>query len=134
MEGTLHKDHEDRIAGQGIKSLNHQNFVHKFVPMPEAMTLPDAKAAVDKEWETLEKIPARQLTNVTNKKKLMDEARKEGKTVHFASLMDICHLKNSELEPKSKNTTAEWYSEETLSKMIQALTQYLQSKVHLRHR
>ena len=31
---------------------------------------------------------------------MIDEARKEGKTVHFASLMDICHLKNSELEPK----------------------------------
>ena len=28
------------------------------------------------------------------------EPRKEGKTVHFASLLDICHLKNSELEPK----------------------------------
>ena len=33
-------------------------------------------------------------------KVVIDEARKEGKTVHFASLMDICHLKNSELEPK----------------------------------
>ena len=30
---------------------------------------------------------------------MIDEARKEGKTVHFASLMDICHLKNSEWEP-----------------------------------
>ena len=26
--------------------------------------------------------------------------KKEGKTVHFASLMDFCHLKNSQLEPK----------------------------------
>ena len=26
--------------------------------MPQAMKIPDAKAAVDKEWETLEKIPA----------------------------------------------------------------------------
>ena len=24
----------------------------------------------------------------------------EGRKVHFASLMDLCHLKNSELEPK----------------------------------
>ena len=32
------------------------------------------------------------------KKEVIDETRKEGKTVHVASLMDICHLKNSELE------------------------------------
>ena len=31
---------------------------------------------------------------------MIDEAKKEGKTVHFASFMDPCHLKNSELEPK----------------------------------
>ena len=28
------------------------------------------------------------------------ESRSEGRTVHFASLMDLCHLKNSELEPQ----------------------------------
>ena len=26
--------------------------------------------------------------------------KKEKKTVHFATLMDICHLKNAESEPK----------------------------------
>ena len=50
--------------------------------------------------EKLEKIPAWQQTKVRNKKEVIDEARKEGKTVLFASFMDICHLKNSELEPK----------------------------------
>ena len=28
------------------------------------------------------------------------EARKEGRTVHFGSSMDVCHLKNVELEPQ----------------------------------
>ena len=55
---------------------------------------------MDKEWEELEKIPAWQLTKVRNEKEVIDEAKKEGKTVHFASLVDISHLKNSELEPK----------------------------------
>ena len=50
----------------------------------------------------LEKIPAWQLAKVGNKKEVIAEARNEGTTVHFASLMDICHLKNSELEPKYK--------------------------------
>ena len=52
---------------------------------PQALKIPAAKAAVDKEWETLEKI---------------SEARTSGAKVHFASLMDICHLKNAELEAK----------------------------------
>ena len=30
----------------------------------------------------------------------MAEARNKGRTVHFASLIDLCHLKNSELEPQ----------------------------------
>ena len=31
---------------------------------------------------------------------MIDEARTKGEKVHFASLMDICHLKNAELEAK----------------------------------
>ena len=38
------------------------------------------------------------MTNVKSKKKVIDEARTSGATVHFASLMDICHLKNAELD------------------------------------
>ena len=36
----------------------------------------------------------------SNKTEVISEARKKGTTVHFASLMDLCHLKNSELEPQ----------------------------------
>ena len=66
----------------------------------KAMKIPAAKAAVDKEWETLEKISAWNLTKVRSKKEVIDEARTSGATVHFASLMDMCHLKNAELEAK----------------------------------
>ena len=87
-----------------VRSWKHQwlhcNLVHKFIPMPEAMKIPAAKAAVDKEWEKLEKISAWNLTKVKSKKEVIDEARTSGATVHFASLMDICHLKNAELEAK----------------------------------
>ena len=74
--------------------------VHKFIPMPQAMKIPAAKAAVDKEWEKLGKIPASELTKVRNTSEEIDEARMKGTKVHFASLMDICHLKNAELEAK----------------------------------
>ena len=46
------------------------------------------------------KIPTWQLMKVSNKNDVIAEARNEGHTVHFASLMDLCHLKNSELEPQ----------------------------------
>ena len=52
-----------------------------------------AKAAVDKEWENLDKISAWNLTKVRSKKEVIDEARTKGAKVHFASLMDMCHLK-----------------------------------------
>ena len=76
--------------------------VHKFIPMPQAMKIPAAKAAVDKEWEKLEKVPAWNITKVRNKSEVIAEARTKGAKVHFASLMDICHLKNAELEAKHK--------------------------------
>ena len=64
------------------------------------MKIPEAHAAVDKEWEKFEKIRAWDLTKVRSKSEVIDEARTKGAKVHFASLMDICHLKNAELEAK----------------------------------
>ena len=57
--------------------------------MPQAMKIPAAKAAVDKEREKLEKIPSWDKTKVRNNSDVIDEARKEGRKVHSASLMDI---------------------------------------------
>ena len=54
--------HEDNITGKGDNSLQHYNLVHNFVPMPQAMIILAAKAAVDKEWEKLEKISPWNLT------------------------------------------------------------------------
>ena len=68
---------------------------HKFTPMPQAMKIPDAKAAVDKEWKKLEGHEI-----VKSKNEVVKEALKNNSKVHFASLMDLCHQKNSELEPQ----------------------------------
>ena len=100
MGNSIPHCHEDHIEGKGENSLQHYNLVHKFIPMPQAMKIPAAKAAVDKEWENLEKNSAWNLTKVRSKKQVIDEARMSGATVHFASLMDICHLKNAELKAK----------------------------------
>ena len=86
------------FAGKGDNSLQHYNLVHKIIPMPQAMKIP--AAAVEKEWEKLEKIPAWDTTKVRNKSEMIDDARTKGAKVHFASLMDFCHVKNAELETK----------------------------------
>ena len=115
MEESLPNYHEDHIVGKGDNSLQHYyNLVHKFIPMVQPMKIPAAKAAVDKEWEKLEKIQAWDITKVRNKSEVIDEARTKGIKVHFGSLMDICHLKNAELEAKHQKTKVELYSEAIL--------------------
>ena len=50
MGSSVPNYHEDHITGKGDNSFQHYNLVHKFIPMPQAMKIPAAKAAVDKEW------------------------------------------------------------------------------------
>ena len=47
-ESSQSKNREDHIAGKGLFSMSHSNLAHKFIPMPQAMKIPDAKAAVDR--------------------------------------------------------------------------------------
>ena len=49
MGNSLPNHCEDHFAGKRDNSLKHYNLVHKFIPMPQAMKIPAAKAAVDKE-------------------------------------------------------------------------------------
>ena len=47
------------------------------------MKIHPAKAAVDKEWEKLEKIPAWNLTKVRNKREVINEARTKRRKSSF---------------------------------------------------
>ena len=80
--------------------MTHYKLVPKFILIAQAMKIPDAKAAVDKEWKKLETVPAWQLEKVKSKKEVILEAQRDKMKVHFATLMDICHFKTAELEPK----------------------------------
>ena len=128
MGNSIPHYHEDHIAGKGENSLQHYKLVHKFIPMPQAMKTLAANAAVDRKWEKLEKISAWNLTKVRSKKQVIEEARTSGATVHFASLMDICHLKNAELEAKHQKKKVELYSVVILQKTILGLMQYSLNK------
>ena len=61
------------------------------------------KGSSGKRIRNFEKVLAWQLTKVRNKKEVIKEARNKGRKVHFASLMELCHLKNSELDPQYQN-------------------------------
>ena len=111
MGESLPNHHEDHIARKGNNSLQHYNLVRKFIPMPQAMKIPAAKAAVDKEWEKLEKISAWNLTKVRSKSEVIDEARTSGAKVHFASLMEKSHLNMLNWRHSTKNTKVVLYSE-----------------------
>ena len=75
------------LQEKGDNSLQHYNLVHEFIPMSQAMKIPAAKAAVDKECEKIEKISAWNLTKVRSKSEVIAEAMTKGAKVHFASLM-----------------------------------------------
>ena len=55
MGNSIPHYHQDHIAGKGGNSLQHYNLVHKFIPMPQALKIPAAKAAVDKEPDESQK-------------------------------------------------------------------------------
>ena len=48
LEGAGYKPHQDHITAKWMNTLTHHSLVHKFMPKPEAMKIPDAKAAVVK--------------------------------------------------------------------------------------
>ena len=59
---------------------------------------------------------------------MIDEARNSGATVHFASVMDICHLKNAELEAKHQKYKGRVILRGDIVKTILALTQFSLNK------
>ena len=89
---------------------------------------------MDKEWEKLEKISAWNLTKVSSKKEVIDEARTSGAEVHFASLMDICHLKNAELEAQHQKYRGRIVLQGDIVKTIRGLMQYSLNKDHQHHK
>ena len=117
--------------------MNHNNLFHKFIPMPKAMKIPDAKAAVDKEWKKLETIPARKLEKVRSKKEVILEAQRDKKESPLCLIDGHKYQKNAELEPKLQNFKSAKdvsYSVVTLLKMTQAHMLCSLNKARLRHR
>ena len=85
--------HQDHIADRGHVSMTHYNVVHKPIPILTLMTILDAKAALQKEWTKLQKLPAWDESRATSKAEVIRRAKLEGKTVTVPSLIErICEL------------------------------------------
>ena len=106
--------------------MTHYNLVHRFISMPQAMKIPDAKAAVDKEWKKVETILAWRLGKVKSKKDDILEAQRD----ELATLMDICHLKNAALEPQFQKCQGRVVLRGDVARTILYLVQYLLNNVH----
>ena len=112
-----------------FNSLTHYNVVHKFVPVLQAMKILDAKAAVNKEWEKLEKIPAWQMDKVKSKKDvilLSTRSEKESPLCCIDGHLSFQELPNKKQKHQKYKRTSraprrQW-------KMILMHTQYSQNK------
>ena len=100
MGNSPPSNHEDHIAGKAEHSLQHYNLVHNFFLCLKLWKFLQQKQRWTRNGKNWRKFSAWNLTKVKSKKQVIDEARTSGAKVHFASLMDICHLKNAELEAK----------------------------------
>jgi len=83
----------------------HNICVARPISLKEAATIPAAKAALDKEWDKLEKQQAWLINEVREQKDVETEAKAKNEVVHVASVFGLLHEKGSELHkchPDSK--------------------------------
>ena len=92
VESSLLAKHGDRVAGKGFTWITYHNSVHKENPVLLRKEDSGCKNCSNPGMAADE--------SQKQKKEVIADARNESKTVHFASLMDLRHLKNSELEPQ----------------------------------
>ena len=82
--------------------------------MQQAVKILDAKTAMENngnQWKQLETIQVWQLEKVKSKQEVILKAQRDKSKNHFALLMDLCHVKNTELEQNFRSREAESYSE-----------------------
>ena len=94
--------------------ITHYILVHQYMPMPQGMKIPVAKAAVDKECEKLEKILAWNLTKVKSKKEVILEAQRDKKKSTLPHWRTCVTSKMRSWNENYRNTTAASCSSKTL--------------------
>ena len=70
--------------------------------MPQTMKTPDAGRSLKNSWRSW-RIYQHGKNQVNSKQEVIEQAQKEGTTVHFATLMDLCHF-----QKKKKKKNSDW--------------------------
>ncbi len=92
--------HIENVAPYGERSEHFWAMTHTPIKPQDLRRIPEAKAAVDKEFHNLDKINAWQWHTVREKHEVQDEAKAKGETAHFGNTMELGFIKNSQLEPE----------------------------------
>ena len=92
------REHQDHIAMSGYCSEEWFALVHTPIPLKKAYKIPNAKKAVDTEWDKLTKKGAWDFSTVEPRKQVVADTKRRGVSVAFGNLMELCHEKDSELK------------------------------------
>ena len=76
----------DHISERGYVGDVHYVLVHKPIPIPEGMKIPDAKAAANKEWDKSKSLLAWDETRVQLQSAVVQRPKKTEKSIHFDNL------------------------------------------------
>ena len=90
------RTHNDKLLNPYGVSKEWYAMVHQAIPRDKVRSIKKAKDAVDAEWDALFAIDAFDMASVRPKQQVKDEAYRTKKTVHFGSLMELCHEKHAE--------------------------------------
>ena len=95
------KIHEDRIADKGFSSMLHNNLVHNFYSDATSNEDSGRKSYRGRGMEKSSRQSQHGIWKKSKAKRRLFFRRKDTKRKStLPHLMDICHLKNAELEPK----------------------------------
>ena len=88
VEFSPFQKHKDLIADKGFTSKICCNLLHLFITLSQAMKIPYAKAAADKEWKTLDRDDSSMTTGESQEQEGgYSRSTKGKKKVHFVTLM-----------------------------------------------
>ncbi len=96
--GSAQRPHDDKIEDSHMP--NTENFVamvHKPIKIPDALKIPEGRAAIKKEWDKLENLPAWDVNKVKPRAEVQEKGQASEVTTHFGTVVPLCHIKNSEL-------------------------------------
>lgn len=100
-QNTRSKSHHEKLPTIGYVSPAYFNLIHKPIEIPEAMKIPGARKALDKEWDKLH-AKAWGLNSVQEKSDIEEWSKRTGQEVHFANILELVHEKHAELNKVEK--------------------------------